>query len=165
MTFNAYFDADGVCVGINNLNAPLSQVPNAVAMAAVSEDSEPSKLYYSGSSGAQVSQPYSFTIPETLNVDTGYVSIPLPPKTIAIVNGVVMRSVMQLDTSVLGPMFVSIRGAQYGDIAVRVVDYAAKRVAEYPSLADQLDALWKGGDAAEEMRQTIMAIKEQFPKD
>ena len=29
--------------------------------------------------------------------------------------------------------------------------YIAKRQAEYPSIGDQLDALWKGGDAQAEM--------------
>lgn len=42
--------------------------------------------------------------------------------------------------------------------------YADKRRAEYPDIGDQLDALWKGGDTAETMRQKILAIKERFPK-
>jgi hypothetical protein len=29
-----------------------------------------------------------------------------------------------------------------------IPDYYAKRRAEYPSIGDQLDAFWKGGDAA-----------------
>jgi hypothetical protein len=44
------------------------------------------------------------------------------------------------------------------------VDYAQRRAEEYPSLADQLDALWKGGAAAEAMREQIMAIKATYPK-
>lgn len=43
-------------------------------------------------------------------------------------------------------------------------DYVAKRVAEYPYIGDQLDALWKGGDDAEQMRQAIVSIKEKHPK-
>lgn len=43
-------------------------------------------------------------------------------------------------------------------------DYYAKRRAEYPSLADQLDALWKGGEAAAEMTAKIAEIKAKYPK-
>jgi hypothetical protein len=42
--------------------------------------------------------------------------------------------------------------------------YKAKRVAEYPSIGDQLDALWKGGDAAAEMLATVQAVKAKYPK-
>ena len=41
--------------------------------------------------------------------------------------------------------------------------YQVLRRTEYPSLADQLDALWKGGEAMELMRQRILAIKEKYP--
>lgn len=43
-------------------------------------------------------------------------------------------------------------------------DYAKRRKDEYPNLGDQLDAIWKGGDAAETMRQKVLAVKEKFPK-
>ena len=42
--------------------------------------------------------------------------------------------------------------------------YKAKRVAEYPPIGDQLDALWKGGDAAAEMLAKVQAVKTQYPK-
>jgi hypothetical protein len=42
--------------------------------------------------------------------------------------------------------------------------YKAKRVAEYPSIGDQLDALWKGGDAAAEMLATVQSVKAKYPK-
>jgi hypothetical protein len=45
------------------------------------------------------------------------------------------------------------------------VDYRDKRRAEYPSLADQLDAIFKGGTDFEEMRERIMAIKAAWPKN
>jgi hypothetical protein len=45
-----------------------------------------------------------------------------------------------------------------------IPDYYAKRRAEYPSLGDQLDALWKGGDAATEMAAKIAAVKAKYPK-
>jgi hypothetical protein len=43
-------------------------------------------------------------------------------------------------------------------------DYYAKRRAEYPSLADQLDAMWKGGEAAAAMTAQIAAVKAKYPK-
>ena len=43
-------------------------------------------------------------------------------------------------------------------------DYYAKRRAEYPALGEQLDALWKGGEAAAEMTAKIAEIKAKYPK-
>mgnify|MGYP003661257704 CR=1 FL=1 len=43
--------------------------------------------------------------------------------------------------------------------------YADKRVAEYPTIGDQLDALWKGGDAQTEMLAKVMAVKAKYPKE
>jgi len=43
-------------------------------------------------------------------------------------------------------------------------EYARKRAAEYPPIGDQLDALWKGGDAAAEMLATVQAVKAKYPK-
>ena len=42
--------------------------------------------------------------------------------------------------------------------------YIAKRQAEYPSIGDQLDALWKGGDAQAEMLAKVQAVKQRHPK-
>jgi hypothetical protein len=43
-------------------------------------------------------------------------------------------------------------------------DYYALRRAEYPSLADQLDAMWKGGEAATAMTAKIAEVKSKYPK-
>ena len=42
--------------------------------------------------------------------------------------------------------------------------YARKRQVEYPSIGDQLDALWKGGSAADAMLEKIQAVKTKYPK-
>jgi hypothetical protein len=42
--------------------------------------------------------------------------------------------------------------------------YIEKRIAEYPPIGDQLDALWKGGDAAAAMLATVQAVKTKYPK-
>ena len=57
---------------------------------------------------------------------------------------------------------------QYDKVAVQSYmnanAYKAKRAAEYPAIGDQLDALWKGGDAAAEMLARVQAVKAKYPK-
>jgi hypothetical protein len=43
-------------------------------------------------------------------------------------------------------------------------DYYAKRRVEYPPLAEQLDAFWKGGQAQADMLAKIQAVKNKYPK-
>lgn len=43
-------------------------------------------------------------------------------------------------------------------------DHVTLRGDAYPTIGDQLDALWKGGKAAEAMRMQIVSIKNRFPK-
>lgn len=43
-------------------------------------------------------------------------------------------------------------------------DYAERRRKDYPSIEEQLDAVWKGGVAMEEMRERILSVKMKFPK-
>ena len=76
------------------------------------------------------------------------------------------------------PAIVTIRGDEafdadgnavtYDEAAVQAyIDanaYIAKRQAEYPPIGDQLDALWKGGDAAAEMLAKVQAVKTKYPK-
>jgi hypothetical protein len=78
----------------------------------------------------------------------------------------------------LNPSVVTIRGdvaydadgnkVQYDKAAVQAYvqahSYIAKRQAEYPPIGDQLDALWKGGEAAAEMLAKVQAVKSKFPK-
>jgi hypothetical protein len=42
--------------------------------------------------------------------------------------------------------------------------YQLDRASEYPSIGDQLDALWKGGEAAAEMLAKVQAVKAKYPK-
>jgi hypothetical protein len=44
------------------------------------------------------------------------------------------------------------------------LEYQRQRAAEYPPIGDQLDALWKGGDAAAEMLAQVQAVKAKYPK-
>ena len=43
-------------------------------------------------------------------------------------------------------------------------DYQHLRVSEYPKLSDQIDALWKGGTDADEMKARVLAVKDKYPK-
>jgi hypothetical protein len=44
------------------------------------------------------------------------------------------------------------------------LDYYAKRRAEYPPIAEQLDAVWKGGQAQADMLAKIQEIKNKYQK-
>ena len=46
----------------------------------------------------------------------------------------------------------------------RVVTYREQRIAEYPPLSDQIDAIMKGGADLEAMRQRVLAVKAKYPK-
>jgi hypothetical protein len=48
--------------------------------------------------------------------------------------------------------------------ALAKTEYQRQRAAEYPSIGDQLDALWKGGDAAAAMLAQVQAVKAKYPK-
>lgn len=43
-------------------------------------------------------------------------------------------------------------------------EYQRKRVAEYPAIGDQLDALFKAGVFPAEMAAAIQAVKDKYPK-
>jgi hypothetical protein len=43
-------------------------------------------------------------------------------------------------------------------------DYVRLRRHEYPSMGDQLDAIWKGGAEADAMRKRIEEVKAKYPK-
>jgi hypothetical protein len=49
-------------------------------------------------------------------------------------------------------------------IAHQRVMYQRQRASEYPPIGDQLDALWKGGEAAAEMLAKVQAVKAKYPK-
>lgn len=75
----------------------------------------------------------------------------LDPKTKEIVDGI-MGEVITVDIE------------KSEIVKPEIPDYYAKRRVEYPSIGDQLDAFWKGGDAATEMLAKIQAVKDKYPK-
>ena len=50
------------------------------------------------------------------------------------------------------------------ELQIQKLEYKNNRLAEYPSIGDQLDALWKGGEAADEMLAKVQAVKAKYPK-
>ena len=50
------------------------------------------------------------------------------------------------------------------DAWVSPEQYARNRVVEYPSIGDQLDALFHAGVFPAEMAATIQAVKDKYPK-
>lgn len=49
------------------------------------------------------------------------------------------------------------------EAAQQQMNYVDKRRAEYPSVQDQLDALWAGGEQAAAMKAQISAIDAKYP--
>lgn len=43
-------------------------------------------------------------------------------------------------------------------------DWHSLRADAYPSIKDQLDAMWKGGADADEMAKKVQAVKDRYPK-
>ena len=43
--------------------------------------------------------------------------------------------------------------------------YGSKRISKYPSIGDQLDALFKAGAFPVEMAEQIQAVKDKYPKE
>jgi hypothetical protein len=56
----------------------------------------------------------------------------------------------------------AIQDAQNVELAK--TQYQRDRAKEYPPIGDQLDALWKGGDAATAMLAQVQAVKAQYLK-
>ena len=54
--------------------------------------------------------------------------------------------------------------ADSDDAALAAVAYKKVRRAAYPEIGDQLDALWKGGDAATAMKTIVNKVKSDNPK-
>lgn len=50
------------------------------------------------------------------------------------------------------------------NIELAKTQYQRDRAAEYPAIGDQLDALWKGGDASTAMLAQVQAVKAKYPK-
>jgi hypothetical protein len=51
-----------------------------------------------------------------------------------------------------------------GYVQLQSLSYRGQRAAEYPSIGDQLDALWKGGQPAADMLAQVQAVKAKYPK-
>jgi hypothetical protein len=49
-------------------------------------------------------------------------------------------------------------------IDVLIGEITLQRRISYPPIGDQLDALWKGGEAAAEMLAKVQAVKIKYPK-
>lgn len=50
------------------------------------------------------------------------------------------------------------------EAAENVVKYKEQRIKAYPSVGDQLDALWKGGQEQAAMKAIIDKVKTDYPK-
>ena len=89
-----------------------------------------------------------------------------------------MKMNYSIALSKLYPQIVVVRGdvaydkdekvVEYNKAAVQAEvdanEYKQKRVLEYPSIGDQLDALFHAGVFPEDMAEQIQAIKDKYPK-
>ena len=56
------------------------------------------------------------------------------------------------------------RSMSFQEEMFNALTYAQKRQAEYPSVGDQLDALFHAGIFPSEMAEVIQSIKDKYPK-
>lgn len=91
--------------------------------------------------------------------------ISLRPNAVWILQGDDYSGIEWLDTTQTKPTEAEINAeivrlqAEYEAMA-----YKEKRAKEYPPITEQLDALWKGGEAAAEMLAKVQAVKNKYPK-
>ncbi|MXP24807.1 hypothetical protein GRI39_01940 [Altererythrobacter indicus] len=157
----AIFDKDGLCVSVSH--TPQRQ-PIGGAKAEVPDGTKPNAIWWDGEA-VQSPEPCTLDIPQVVELGASIDPITLPAGAIAIVAGVRQRGILVIPTDQIGSVPVDIRGSCHGNFVVEVRDYAGQRKNAYPSIGDQLDALWKGGEALEEMQARVMAVKAQFPKE
>lgn len=77
----------------------------------------------------------------------------------------------EADDSTIPSDYVQITEAEVAKIVKQKEDeqfsslsYAQKRIFEYPSIGDQLDALYKAGVFPEDMAEKIAEVKAKYPK-
>ncbi len=74
------------------------------------------------------------------------------------------------DVSTFNPLTQTVEYHRHDNIVTQYItgdatpSYAELRHREYPSLRDQLDAIWKGGLDMDAMRTEVLAIKTKYPK-
>lgn len=170
----AYFDADGTCCFVGDM--PMD-VPAGGCSRFVPRGTNRASIWFDGI-GVAEAQPAELGIPETLLQEPSSFSIDLPAGAVAIVNGARQTGALVIDRSLECDFHIVFRGAIAGDAVVRVQSYATQRREAYPSIGDQLDALWKGFEAlskaapseavsaeAAAMLEQIEAVKASIPKD
>lgn len=81
-------------------------------------------------------------------------------------NGKKLQRLVNTGPEEIVPGFTEVTKEEYDEpISEKPLAYAEKRRREYPSIGDQLDAIWKGGTEMTAMARKIIAIKEKYPKE
>lgn len=157
----AYFDSDGRCVEIHSDNDVERDWP---FKASVPEGTLPDEVWYKQATGrvnkSTVAEP---SIPDVIPSGTDY-EFAVPDNCVVEINGERFTYTAIIDASKPRRVNVQIYGRLHGQKIVEVRSYAEERLAEYPTIGDQLDALWKGGADADAMRAKVMAVKAKYPK-
>tara|TARA_Y100001951_G_C11179241_1_gene204946 strand:+ start:371 stop:676 length:306 start_codon:yes stop_codon:yes gene_type:complete len=71
---------------------------------------------------------------------------------------------LSTDASDLEVVEENLNAEQYSVKFLKEQPYKVARKNSYPFLQDQLDAIWKGGSDAEEMKTRINKVKTDYPK-
>jgi hypothetical protein len=156
----AKFDENGVCFGIVS-GGRLASPPEGSYE--VPEGLRPGDIWLDGDTVRQ-SEPFTGNIPRTLPVSDTPFSLTLPVGTMASVNGSPYLGVITIPCDLAGSFTIDIAGSFKGIYRLEVQSYYQTRKDAYPPIEEQLDALWKGGSEADEMRSLIADVKNRHPK-
>ena len=157
----AYFDEHGVCRAVGDAAWPLDGYAHS---SPVKHGTKPGEVTFDPETGkVSKARAASVEIPDA-HPTGAQLTIRLPKGVVAEVDGVAHRGSVTLRSDDPKRVPIELHGRQRGSFVVEFQTYRERRAADYPALADQLDALWKGGEAAEAMKAQVMAVKERHAK-
>lgn len=158
----AFFDATGRCVEMHSSGVIDTTLP---FMAAVPGGAFPHEVWYNPATHV-VEQPPLVAVPVADRVDVNSaLQIPVEEGVTLFVNEQTFPGpgTVTINTSVRGPIQLRFEGKKRGEKIIQVVNYQDKRIAEYPPLSDQVEALVEGGQKLADLRTQLQAIKAKYP--
>ena len=172
MMQNAYFDADGICTVVADMEMT---TPDGGSCKLVPRGTKASDIWLNGASIAPC-RACDLVLPALLEQAQSDYTLTLPAGAVAIVDGVKQKGALVLSRRDERDYHIVIRGKMTGDYIVKVEGYATQRRQAYPPVGDQLAALWDGYDAlyqavprpdggneAAAMRAKIAEVKSSIP--
>lgn len=168
----AYFDDFGVCF----LLASGPEFPPLERFAYVGKvpaGTDPNLIWYNEAKqrvqkSRRVNANKALGVPDWVMVGTP-VRFDVPKDCALDIGGKLVDGTVELDASAVGHFPHLLKGRLVGTLRLEVRTHVEARRADYPSVGDQLDAIWKSlpegaGEEAQRMRKEIMAVKAAYPK-